>query len=111
MGRSRSRDRSTSGNEIDSARTQAPNHFEKAPTGISGLDEIMSGGFPRGRTTLVCGGTGSGKTMLAVEFLVRGAQQFGEPGVLMCFEETAVELAANVASFGFDLPALEQRGY
>ncbi len=70
----------------------------------------MSGGFPRGRTTLVCGGTGSGKTMLAVEFLARGAQQFGEPGVMICFEETTDELAANVASLGFDLPALEHAG-
>ncbi|MGO9791994.1 MAG: circadian clock protein KaiC [Solirubrobacteraceae bacterium] len=82
--------------------------LSKAPTGISGLDEITYGGLPRGRTTLVCGGTGSGKTMLGVEFLVRGAQQFGEPGVLMSFEETAVEVSANVASLGFDLPALER---
>jgi circadian clock protein KaiC len=84
--------------------------LEKAPTGISGLDEIVFGGLPRGRTSLVCGGTGSGKTLLALEFLVRGAQQFGEPGVMISFEETAGELAANVASLGFDLPALEHAG-
>lgn len=82
--------------------------LSKAPTGISGLDEITYGGLPRGRTTLVCGGTGSGKTMLGLEFLVRGAQQFGEPGVLMSFEETVVEVSANVASLGFDLPAMER---
>jgi circadian clock protein KaiC len=87
-----------------------PASIAKAPTGISGLDEITFGGLPVGRTTLVCGGTGSGKTMLAVEFLARGAEQFGEPGVLISFEETASELAANVASLGFDLPALERRG-
>lgn len=90
--------------------SKRPVILEKAPTGISGLDEIMFGGLPRGRTTLVCGGTGSGKTMLAVEFLARGAEQFGEPGVMICFEETADELAANVASLGFDLPALEHAG-
>ena len=79
----------------------------KAPTGIEGLDEITEGGLPLGRPTLVCGSAGCGKTLLAIEFLVRGVQEFGEPGVLMTFEETAEELAANVTSLGFDLPALE----
>jgi circadian clock protein KaiC len=79
----------------------------KAPTGISGLDEITGGGLPRGRPTLVCGGAGCGKTLVAMEFLVRGAVQFDEPGVFMAFEETAEELAANVASLGFDLKKLE----
>jgi circadian clock protein KaiC len=78
----------------------------KCPTGIQGLDEITGGGLPRGRPTLVCGGTGCGKTLLAAEFLVRGATQFGEPGVLMAFEETEAELKANVASLGFDLTGL-----
>lgn len=78
----------------------------KSPTGIQGLDEITDGGLPRGRPTLVCGSAGCGKTLLAMEFLVRGATQFGEPGVFMAFEETSPELAANVASLGFDLPAL-----
>lgn len=78
----------------------------KAPTGIDGLDEITEGGLPLGRPTLVCGSAGCGKTLLAIEFLVRGMEQFGEPGVLMTFEETADELAANVASLGFDLPRL-----
>ncbi len=81
----------------------------KCPTGIQGLDEITEGGFPRGRPTLVCGFAGCGKTLLAAEFLVRGAAQFGEPGVLMCFEETEAELEANVASLGFDLAGLVRR--
>jgi circadian clock protein KaiC len=81
----------------------------KCPTGIQGLDEITSGGLPRGRPTLVCGGAGCGKTLLAAEFLVRGATQFGEPGVFMAFEETEAELKANVASLGFDLTGLVKR--
>src|SRR5271163_4553255 len=81
----------------------------KCPTGIQGLDEITGGGLPRGRPTLVCGGAGCGKTLLAAEFLVRGAVQFGEPGVFMAFEETEAELKANVASLGFDLTGLVRR--
>lgn len=75
----------------------------KSPTGIQGLDEILGGGLPKGRPTLVCGGAGSGKTLLAIEFLVHGALQYDEPGVFMSFEETASELVQNVASLGFDL--------
>lgn len=78
----------------------------KAATGIAGLDEITQGGFPAGRPTLICGAAGCGKTLLAVEFLVRGATQFDEPGVMMMFEETAEELGANVRSLGFDLEGL-----
>jgi circadian clock protein KaiC len=78
----------------------------KALTGIQGLDEITGGGLPAGRPTLVCGTAGAGKTMLAVEFLVRGATEFGEPGVFMLFEESAAELTANVRSLGFDLDKL-----
>lgn len=78
----------------------------KSPTGIKGLDEIIAGGLPRGRTTLVCGGPGSGKTLMALEFLVRGAQEYGEPGVFMAFEETEEDLIKNVASLGIDLRAL-----
>jgi len=81
----------------------------KCPSGIQGLDEITSGGLPRGRPTLICGGAGCGKTLLAVEFLVRGVTQFGEPGVLMSFEETEDELKANVASLGFNLGALVRK--
>jgi circadian clock protein KaiC len=78
----------------------------KAQTGISGLDELTSGGLPKGRPTLVCGSAGCGKTVLGLEFLVRGATQFGEPGAVFSFEETSEDLAANVASFGFDLAGL-----
>jgi circadian clock protein KaiC len=78
----------------------------KAATGIRGLDEITGGGLPRGRSTLVCGSAGCGKTLLSVEFLVRGAIEFGEPGVFLAFEETAEELAQNVRSLGFDLEEL-----
>lgn len=78
----------------------------KLPTGIQGLDEVTGGGFPTGRPTLVCGSAGCGKTMLAMEFLVRGATQFDEPGVFMMFEESAAELTANVRSLGFDLDQL-----
>ena len=80
--------------------------LSKAPTGIAGLDEITGGGFPQGRPTLICGSAGCGKTLLAMEFLVRGATQFHEPGVFLAFEETADDLAQNVASLGFDLPDL-----
>ena len=81
----------------------------KSPTGIQGLDEITGGGLPNGRPTLVCGPTGCGKTLLAMEFLVRGATQFNEPGVFMAFEETAKDLTQNVASLGFDLKDLVAR--
>jgi circadian clock protein KaiC len=77
----------------------------KARSGIRGLDEITGGGLPRGRPTLVCGNPGAGKTLFSVEFLVRGIEM-GEPGVFVSFEETAEELAQNVASLGFDLDRL-----
>ena len=80
--------------------------ISKCPTGITGLDEVTGGGLPTGRPTLVCGAAGSGKTLLGMEFLVRGAQQFDEPGVFMSFEEKSAELVQNVASLGFDLRGL-----
>ncbi|MFL5731673.1 MAG: circadian clock protein KaiC [Chloroflexia bacterium] len=83
--------------------------LEKTPTGIEGLDEVTNGGLPKGRPTLVCGSAGCGKTLLSMEFLVRGATEFGEPGVFMSFEETGEELAQNVASLGFDLEDLSAR--
>ena len=95
----------TKGAKSSSSATRLP----KCPTGIQGLDEITGGGLPRGRPTLVCGGAGCGKTLMAAEFLVRGAVQFDEPGVLMAFEETEKELKANVASLGFDLEGLVRR--
>src|SRR6202171_3060370 len=78
----------------------------KALTGIQGLDEITGGGLPTGRPTLVSGGAGSGKTLFGLEFLVRGATQYGEPGVFMSFEETIPDLTQNAASLGFDLDRL-----
>ena len=83
----------------------------KAPTGITGLDELTLGGLPAGRTTLVCGAAGSGKTLIAATFLAQGVIRFGEPGVFMSFEESAPDLIANVASLGYDFERLvaEQR--
>jgi circadian clock protein KaiC len=81
----------------------------KAATGIPGLDEITGGGLPRGRPTLICGPAGSGKTMLAAEFLVHGAVNYGEPGVFMMFEESAEELAQNLRSLGVDLDRLQRQ--
>jgi circadian clock protein KaiC len=91
--------------QYPASRKQLP----KSPTGIQGLDEITGGGLPKGRSTLVCGGAGCGKTLLAMEFLVRGATQFNEPGVFMTFEETTKDLTQNVASLGFDLQDLITR--
>jgi circadian clock protein KaiC len=78
----------------------------KAATGIHGFDELTQGGLPRGRPTLVCGGPGCGKTLFAVEFLVRGAAQYHEPGVFVSFEERPEDLQANAASLGVDLAGL-----
>jgi circadian clock protein KaiC len=87
-------------------RTRRLEGIDKCPTGIRGLDDITQGGLPRGRPTLVCGSAGSGKTLLASEFIVRGAREFNEPGVFMAFEETERDLIENVASLGFDLQDL-----
>ncbi len=83
--------------------------LSKAPTGIRGLDEVLDGGLPRGRATLICGGPGSGKTVLGMECLVHGATRFSEPGVFMAFEESAQELEQNFSALGFDLPGLVRR--
>ena len=80
--------------------------LEKAPTGIEGLDEVTLGGLPKGRPTLLCGSAGCGKTLIAMTFLVNGAAKYGDPGVFMSFEERSGDLAANVASLGYDLDAL-----
>ena len=87
-------------------KTEPKSIFKKTPSGIRGLDEITFGGLPKGRPTLIAGGPGSGKTLMSMEFLVRGAMDYNEPGVFMAFEETAEELAQNVASLGFDLKEL-----
>jgi circadian clock protein KaiC len=86
------------------------NELSKTLTGITGLDEVTGGGLPRGRPTLICGPAGCGKTLLAMEFLVRGVVDFDEPGVFVAFEESADDLIANVASLGFDLAQLEADG-
>lgn len=86
--------------------TQKPRPIPKSATGIRGLDEVTNGGLPKGRPTLVCGAAGCGKTLLAMEFLFRGAAQFNEPGVFLAFEETKSKLGANAASLGFDLQGL-----
>src|SRR6202163_3691252 len=88
------------------AASRALPQLKKAPSGIAGFDEITGGGVPAGRPTIVCGGPGCGKTMFAMEFLIRGATEFGEPGVLMTFEETSGEMSRNVESLGFNLPSL-----
>src|SRR5580658_7508728 len=84
--------------------------LEKAPTGIPGLDQITGGGLPLGRVTLVAGSAGAGKTLLGLNFLVAGARQYGDPGVLMTFEESAAKVALNVRSLGFDLDELQRSG-
>lgn len=95
-------------NSSSDRKTRAPlPSLPKAPTGIVGLDEITNGGLPKGRPTLICGEAGCGKTLFSLEFIVRGALQFNEPGVFMAFEEKAEEMAANVASLGFDLDQLQ----
>ncbi|HWI39147.1 MAG TPA: circadian clock protein KaiC [Burkholderiales bacterium] len=91
---------------VPRTKSAAPRLLPKTATGIDGLDQITGGGLPKGRPTLVCGGAGCGKTLFAMEFLVRGATQFNEPGAFITFEETGEELAANVRSLGFDLDAL-----
>ena len=83
-----------------------PRYLPKSLTGIEGLDLITEGGLPKGRCTLLCGGPGCGKTLLAMEFLFKGATQYNEPGVFMAFEETGVDLINNTASFGWDLSGL-----
>lgn len=90
--------------------TPAPKSLLKTATGISGFDDITLGGLPAGRPSLVCGAAGCGKTLFAVTFLVNGATRFGEPGVFMSFEERADDLAANVASLGYDLDGLMAEG-
>ena len=80
----------------------------KTRTAVNGLDEITGGGLPTGRTSLVCGAAGCGKTLLSLEFIIRGAMEFSEPGVFMAFEEKAEELSMNVASLGFDLDKLQK---
>lgn len=83
--------------------------FPKSRSGIEGLDEITGGGFPKGRPTLICGSAGCGKTLMAIQFLVKGITEFNEPGVFMSFEESVKDLSQNVRSLGFDLDKLISR--
>lgn len=85
-------------------------YLKKTPTGIKGLDEVTNGGLPAGRTTLICGSAGAGKTVFGMEFLIHGILEHDEPGVFMAFEETEKDLAENVASFGYDVAELEREG-
>src|ERR1700677_4661644 len=94
---------------IEKVRSHSTRSLPKALTGIAGLDEVSFGGLPRGRTTIVCGGPGCGKTMLGLEFVLRGAMEFDERGVILAFEETVAEMTRNVASLGFDLDDLVRR--
>lgn len=82
--------------------------FPKTPTGVDGLDEITEGGFPQGRPTLICGGAGCGKTLLSMQFLIKGITEYNEPGVFMSFEEPSDDLTLNVKSLGFDLEQLKK---
>ncbi len=95
--------------KVNQGDSYANHSLPKAKTGIQGLDEITRGGFPQGRPTLICGSAGAGKTLLAMEFLVRGALEHDEPGVFMAFEESAEDLAQNVRSLGFDLNTLVEQ--
>src|SRR5579864_1021598 len=81
----------------------------KTPTGTEGLDEVTRGGIPTRRNTLICGGAGSGKTLFAMKYLLCGAMQYDEPGLCISFEENAEELGQNMASLGYDVPALEKK--
>src|SRR5947209_14303326 len=103
------RNRTPSAAKSNNHRKAETRPLPKAPTGIQGLDEATGGGLPKGRPTLVCGSAGCGKTLLAMEFLVRGATQYDEPGVFIAFEENAQELTQNVTSLGFDLDELTEQ--
>lgn len=84
--------------------------LEKTPTGINGFDEITNGGLPANRPTLICGEAGAGKTLFSIEFIVRGALEYNEPGVIMVFEERTEDLELNVNSLGFNLKKLQKDG-
>lgn len=99
----------TAHEHVIAAASPSVNGTGKARSGIAGLDEITGGGLPRGRTTLLLGGSGSGKTILALQFLVHGAQQGDEPGIFVAFEETPARIVANASSFGWSLPELQQK--
>jgi circadian clock protein KaiC len=84
-------------------------HIDKVPTGIPGFEEITYGGLPRGRSTLISGSSGSGKTIMACQFLIEGIRQFGEPGIFVTFEENITDLRKNVESFGWNIKSFERK--
>ena len=86
-----------------------PAALRKAPSGITGFDEITGGGLPRGRTTLLVGGPGSGKTVFALQYLINGARSYGEPGIFVAFEETSERIMANAESFDWKLAQLQRK--
>jgi circadian clock protein KaiC len=98
------------GDDMKPVRRRPVHVSAKAPTGVTGLDEITGGGLPRGRTTLLMGGPGSGKTILALQFLVHGARACKEPGIFIAFEESAKRIAANFESFGWNLVNYNRKG-
>ena len=83
-----------------------PNRLNKCPTGIKGFDQITEGGLPKNRITLISGSAGSGKTLFGIDFLIKGATHYNEPGICMSFEETEAELYKDVASLNLDLQGL-----
>jgi circadian clock protein KaiC len=93
-------------NRVKTVKSNSKFKFPKTPTGVEGLDEITDGGFPKGRPTLICGGAGCGKTLLSMQFLIKGISDYNEPGVFMSFEEPGKDLLLNVKSLGFDLEKL-----
>ncbi|CAN7304994.1 AAA family ATPase [Pseudoduganella sp. LjRoot289] len=94
---------------MNQAPTASSRGFSKALTGITGLNEMTDGGLPRGRTTLLAGGPGSGKTILSLQFLVHGARECNEPGIFVAFEEASERIVANANGFGWDIPYLQDK--
>src|ERR1700687_3740859 len=101
--------RSSVGTKVKPLRSPTAKITMKTPTGIPGFDAITGGGLPRGRTTLLVGGPGSGKTIFALQFLVHGAQDCKEPGIFVAFEETSSRIVANAEGFGWKLGGLRRK--
>ena len=95
------------GHGPENDRISEKDQMDRASTGVPGLDHILRGGVPRGRSTLICGGAGSGKTILALSTLVNGATESGEPGIFVTFEESTDQLRQSAAAFGWNLSQLE----
>jgi circadian clock protein KaiC len=103
--------RSASKRDLPARRSASPKALrplQKVPSGVSGLDDVLDGGLPKGRPTLLCGSAGCGKTLLAMQFLCRGAVDSSEPGVFVAFEESVADLTTNMASIGYDLDQMQR---